>query len=109
MTMRYDGKDPNLDSEGLGNNATFLCLPYFDTRRTSETHHCRDTHAHPTRALLQTKSRLESTIARDKNQVITKDNSLGLSTHIHVPQVWALVVNNSESISWIDLVIRAES
>ena len=109
LTLRYDGEGSATDVDSPGNHATFVCFPYFDYHPASEICHGRDTRAHRTRALLQTKSRLECTSERDGNQVITKNNSLGPSGLIHVPQIWALVVNDSESMHSVELGIQAQS
>ena len=110
ITLVYEGKDPDLYGSTLPGEshirktATFVSLPVFTTcclkRHTSN----KTFKGHPVRALLQSHYRLESTKRRDKQQVITKTTSikdhLAHDDHvIHVPHIWALIINNTTIIT----------
>lgn len=110
ITLVYDGEDPDLttlhhpEEAHVRKTATFVSLPVFTTccpkRHTSN----KDFEGHPVRALLQSRYRLESTKRRDKEQVITKLTSikdhLAHEDHVvHVPQIWALIINNHTIIT----------
>ena len=93
LTIVYEGEDPD-HLATAPKTATFVSLPIFTTdcaRRHTST---KEFEGHPVRALLQSHYRLESTKKRDKEQVITKTGFSDEKDHvIHVPQIWALIVN----------------
>ena len=93
----YDGADPEEDSEEP-KTATFISLPIFTTDIPKRHTSTKEDEGHPVRALLQSRYRLESTKNRDKGQVIRKIQRH--SDHVvHVPQVWALIINKHTIIT----------
>ena len=105
ITLVYEGEDPDLstshprDEKPAGKIATFVSLPVFMTCIPKRHTSTKEFEGHPVRALLQSRYRLESTKRRDKEQVITKTTSirdqLAHDNHVvHVPQIWALMINN---------------
>ncbi|KAG8534324.1 uncharacterized protein KY384_001168 [Bacidia gigantensis] len=94
MTLIYDGEDPSHAVEPLIGTVTFICFPFFDSDdllKPDDGFH--DHHAHRVRSLLQTQSRLESTSQRDEDQVLKKLKSKSSLNGIHLPQIWALIIN----------------
>ena len=105
ITLVYEGEDPDLfashrpEDRPAGKTATFVSLPVFTTCIPQRHTFTKEFEGHPVRALLQSRYRLESTKKRDKEQVITKTTSirdqLAHESHVvHVPQIWALMINN---------------
>ena len=105
ITLVYEGEDPDLfashrpEERPAGKTATFVSLPVFTTCIPQRHTFTKEFEGHPVRALLQSRYRLESTKKRDKEQVITKTTSirdqLAHESHVvHVPQIWALMINN---------------
>ena len=105
ITLMYEGEDPDLfashrpEDRPAGKVATFVSLPVFMTCIPKRHAFTKEFEGHPVRALLQSRYRLESTKKRDKEQVITKTTSirdqLAHENHVvHVPQIWALIINN---------------
>ena len=105
ITLMYEGEDPDLfashrpEDRPAGKIATFVSLPVFMTCIPKRHAFTKEFEGHPVRALLQSRYRLESTKKRDKEQVITKTTSirdqLAHENHVvHVPQIWALIINN---------------
>ena len=105
ITLVYEGEDPDLfashhpEERPAGKTATFVSLPVFTTCIPKRHAFTKEFEGHPVRALLQSRYRLESTKRRDKEQVITKTTSirdqLAHENHVvHVPQIWALMINN---------------
>ena len=93
----YDGADPEEDSEEP-KTATFITLPIFTIDVPKRHTSTKEDEAHPVRALLQSRYRLESTKNRDKGQVIRKIQRN--SDHVvHVPQIWALIINKHTIIT----------
>lgn len=76
----------------------FMSLPIFTIRgpNVHTTNGERD--SHPTRSLLQSRYRLESTKKQDKEQVVAQifanDKEI-----VHVPQIWALVINKTTLVT----------
>ena len=123
ITLVYEGEDPDFsasyhsEERHVPKIATFVSLPVFTVscpqRHTSN----KEFEGHPVRALLQSRYRLESTKRRDKEQVITKTTSireqLAHESHVvHVPQIWALMINNCTIITCAALdasVLRGET
>ncbi|KAI9831689.1 MAG: hypothetical protein M1819_004755 [Sarea resinae] len=93
----YRGVD--LQTEGSGISATFLCLPYFSCRPPTSYSFKKGDRIYPVRALLQSRYRLESTQQREKKQAICSLENLSQSEIIHVPQLWSLVVDNHTIIT----------
>ncbi|KAI9783672.1 MAG: hypothetical protein M1839_003520 [Geoglossum umbratile] len=102
--MRCDGFDQSprpLPSK----SATFLCLPYFSSQspRTSRDKTAKGSVFHSARTLLQLVHRLAGSEQRDNCQTVRKAAATrdmgGGGELLHVPEFWALVVNNSRS--WI--------
>lgn len=91
VTLTYEGEDPH--GECISDTVTFLCFPFFELSPPYAPESKWDDHSHPVRSLLQTRSRLVSTLQRDGNQIIHRLNGNAQSTSLHVPQLWALVVN----------------
>lgn len=97
VILVYDGEDPD-EALGVQKTATFVGLPIFTTSFPYRHATGKDFEGHPVRALLQSRFRLDSTKRRDKEQVITKTSSS--NGHIvHVPQIWALIINKSTVIT----------
>lgn len=105
ITLVYDGEDPDIpashspEERHVRKSATFVSLPVFTFDCPQRHTSTKEFEGHPVRALLQSRYRLESTKRRDKEQVITKTTSfrdqLAPQDHVvHVPQIWALMVNN---------------
>ena len=110
ITLVYEGEDPDLfashspEERPVGKTATFVSLPVFMTCIPKRHTFTKEFEGHPVRALLQSRYRLESTKRRDKEQVITKTTSirdqLAHENHVvHVPQIWALMINNHTIIT----------
>ena len=110
ITLVYEGEDPDLfasqrpEDRPAGKTATFVSLPVFMTCIPQRHTFTKEFEGHPVRALLQSRYRLESTKRRDKEQVITKTTSirdqLAHENHVvHVPQIWALMINNHTIIT----------
>ena len=110
ITLVYEGEDPDLsashrpEERPAGKIATFVSLPVFMTCIPKRHTFTKEFEGHPVRALLQSRYRLESTKRRDKEQVITKTTSirdqLAHENHVvHVPQIWALMINNHTIIT----------
>ena len=105
ITLVYEGKDPDSSASHrhserpVRKTATFVSLPVFTTCCPKRHTSTKEFEGHPVRALLQSRYRLESTKRRDKDQVITKTTSIrDQSAHenhvVHVPHIWALMINN---------------
>ena len=105
ITLVYEGEDPDRfashrpEGRAVRKTATFVSLPVFMTCIPKRHAFTKEFEGHPVRALLQSRYRLESTKRRDKDQVITKTTSirdqLAHENHVvHVPQIWALIINN---------------
>ena len=105
ITLVYEGEDPDLpasyrsEDKHVRKTATFISLPVFTTCYPKRHTSTKEFEGHPVRALLQSRYRLESTKRRDKEQVITKTTSirdqLAHESHVvHVPQIWALMIND---------------
>lgn len=123
ITLVYEGKDPDFyashqDGERpVRKTATFISLPVFTTCHPKRHTSTKEFEGHPVRALLQSRYRLESTKRRDKEQVITKTTSirdqLVHENHVvHVPQIWALMINNYTIITCAALdvsVLRSDT
>lgn len=123
ITLVYEGKDPDSSAsrrpgEGpVKKTATFISLPVFTTGYPKRHTSTKEFEGHPVRALLQSRYRLESTKRRDKEQVITKTTSirdqLVHENHVvHVPQLWALMINNYTIITCAALdasVLRSDT
>ena len=110
ITLVYEGEDTDLfashrpEDRPAGKIATFVSLPVFMTCIPKRHAFTKEFEGHPVRALLQSRYRLESTKKRDKEQVITKTTSirdqLAHENHVvHVPQIWALIINNHTIIT----------
>ena len=94
MTLTYEAED--LTQKPVNDTVTFLCFPYFDLGQLLNPNRKSEDHTHPVRSLLQTQSRLESTLRRDESQVIQQTQSVPGRSQImciHVPQLWALIIN----------------
>ena len=106
----YDGADPEETSKDQ-KTATFVSLPIFTTECPRRQTSTKEDEHHPVRALLQSRYRLESTKSRDKAQVIRKVDSK--KDHvIHVPQIWALIINKHTIITCAPLcstILRGET
>ncbi|KAK0513496.1 hypothetical protein JMJ35_004482 [Cladonia borealis] len=96
VTLVYSGEDPNDTSKDIGKTAMFVSLPIFWLDFLPQQSFAQNSPGHPSRALLQTRCRLESTRRREKEQVITKSGSV--QGVIHVPQIWVLIINNYTAI-----------
>ena len=83
VTLVYYGEDHDDTSKTIGKTATFVSLPIFWLDSLPQDSLEQDSPSHPSRALLQTRCRLESTRRRDKEQVITKFGSV--QSVIHLP------------------------
>lgn len=93
ITVIYEGKYPVEDLQSTKKSAMFVCMPMFalGDPRTHDT--TKENIGYPVKALLQSLYRLESTKHREGKQVAAK---MGLSELVHVPQLWALVINERE-------------
>ena len=123
ITLVYEGEDPDFstsyhpDESHVPKVATFVSLPVFTISCPKRHTSTKEFEGHPVRALLQSRYRLESTKRRDKEQVITKTTSirerLAQESHVvHVPQIWALMINNYTVITCAALdasVLRGET
>ena len=123
ITLVYEGEDPDVPSSDrpeerhLRKTATFVSLPVFTTCCPKCHTSTKEFEGHPVRALLQSRYRLESTKRRDKEQVISKTRSikehLAHGEHvIHVPHIWALIINNNTIITCAALdasVLRSDT
>ena len=123
ITLVYEGEDPDLgashhvEERPVRKTATFVSFPVFTTSHPKRHTSTKEFEGHPVRSLLQSRYRLESTRRRDKEQVITKTTSirdqLAHDTHVvHVPQIWALMINNYTIITCAALnasVLRADT
>lgn len=123
IILVYEGEDPDVsapyppEEKHVRKTATFISLPVFTTCCLKRHTSTKDFEGHPVRALLQSRYRLESTKRRDKEQVITKTTSirehLAHEDHVvHVPQVWALIINNYTIITCAALdasVLRSDT
>ena len=99
LTMVYDGEDPD-GGPKVTKTATFVSLPIFTTECPRKHTSTREDDLHPVRALLQSRYRLESTKKRDREQVITKSKLHENHDHVvHVPQIWAIIVNKHTIIT----------
>ena len=109
VTLVYEGQDPEHPTK-IHKTATFISLPVFTTesprRHVTTRHH----EIHPVRGLLQSRYRLESTKRREKEQVITKTEAhkKAKKDHVvHVPQMWAIVINKYTIITCAPLDVSA--
>lgn len=123
VTLVYEGEDPDFNAahhpgeKPVRKSATFVSLPVFTTSLPKRHTSTKEFEGHPVRALLQSRYRLESTKRRDKEQVITKTTSirdqLAHENHVvHVPQIWALMINNYTIITCAALdasVLRSDT
>ena len=123
ITLVYEGEDTDSsasypsEERRVPKIATFVSLPVFTISCPKRHDSTKDFEGHPVRALLQSRYRLESTKRRDKEQVITKTTSireqLAHESHVvHVPQIWALMINNNTIITCAALdasVLRGET
>ncbi len=99
LTMVYDGEDPD-GGPKVTKTATFVSLPIFTIECPRKHTSTREDDFHPVRALLQSRYRLESTKKRDREQVITKSKLHENHDHvIHVPQIWAVIINKHTIIT----------
>ena len=123
VTLVYEGEDPDRSASHrpgesrVRKTATFVSLPVFTTCYPKRHTSTKEFEGHPVRALLQSRYRLESTKRRDKEQVITKTTSirdqLAHESHVvHLPQIWALMINNYTVITCVALdssVLRGDT
>ena len=93
VTVIYGGEDSHRGPDNRPKTATFICLPFFDVGSLGPSSNATNSQSHPIRALLQTRYRLESTLNRDKTQVIRKLMSHGKQACVQLPQLWAVDVN----------------
>lgn len=92
-TFTYEAVYPEEDVQSTGKLAMFVCIPIFSLGDPKIYNTTKESSEHPVKALLQSLYRLESTVHRERKQVVAKmalSNQLQL---IHVPQLWALVIN----------------
>ena len=95
ITIVYDGEDSGETCWKSKKTATFTSLPIFWLDSLQEQRSTTDPAEHPSRALLQSRYRLESTERRDKEQVIVTRSGQNEHPVLHVPQLWALIINKS--------------
>ena len=93
-TVVYDGEGFGGAAQKIYNTATFVSLPVFWLERPRQRTSTKDSAGHPSRALLQSRYRLETTETRDQEQVIAKSRPTEKRI-VHVPQIWALIINRS--------------
>ena len=93
-TVVYDGEGFGETVTKINKTATFVSLPVFWLQRPRERKATKDSAGHPSRALLQSRYRLETTEKRDQEQVIAKSRP-NEKRIVHVPQIWALIINRS--------------
>lgn len=93
-TVVYDGEGFGGAVRKIYKTATFVSLPVFWLERPRERTSTKDSGGHPSRALLQSRYRLETTETRDQEQVIAKSRP-NEKRILHVPQIWALIINRS--------------
>ncbi len=114
ITLVYEGKNPDVTASHrpgeshIRKTATFVSFPFFTICPLKRHTSTKEFEGHPVRALLQSRYQLESTKRRDKEQVITKTTSikdhLAHEDHVvHVPHIWALIINNSTVITYAAL------
>ena len=87
-------KSPDGDVTKVYKTATFVSLPVFWLESPTERTSMKDSTGHPSRALLQSRSRLKSTDRRDQEQVIVESRPYEKRI-VHIPQIWALIINRS--------------
>ena len=123
ITLVYEGEDPDVSTSYrpeetlVRKTATFVSLPVFTTCCPTRHTSTKESENHPVRALLQSRFHLRSTKKRDKEQVITKttslqDHLLHKDHVVHVPQIWALIINNDTVITYAALdesVLRGDT
>ena len=106
VTIVYDGEGPVGSTSGYRKTATFLCLSIFWLNHLRERTPVEVSTGHPSRGLLQSRYRLESTERRDREQVIAKSRRHE-DRVVHVPQLWALLINQSlHGTAWKILSLR---
>lgn len=109
ITIVYDGEDIDHASKEQ-KTVTFVALPIFTTECPRRHTSTKEDEVHPVRALLQSRYRLESTKRRDKEQVITKTSPTAHTKKdhvVHVPQIWALIINKYTIITCAPLATSA--
>ena len=97
-TVVYYGEESSGAVRKISKTATFVSLPVFWLERPREHTSTKDSAGHPSRALLQSRYRLETTENRDQEQVIAKSRP-NEKRIVHVPQIWALIINRSMYIT----------
>jgi hypothetical protein len=96
VSLRYDGSDPGIENSENAKHATFFSLPYFCLRPLRTLKHLTDgSSQYPTRSLLQSHYRLESTYERDKRQVVRELGRWRNGEALYLPDLWCVVVNKS--------------
>lgn len=96
ITFIYEGEYPEEDLQATRKSTMFVCMPMFtlgDPRKYNTT---KEKIGYPVKALLQSLYRLESTVHREGKQVAAKMGHSDQLKLIHVPQLWALVINERE-------------
>ena len=106
ITLVYDGVDPKNPAsprpeDKVRKTATFVSFPFFTIGCPQRHTLDKKSEGHPVRALVQSRYHLESTKRRDKEQVITKAkyHSAHKDHVVHVPQIWALIINSKTIIT----------
>lgn len=95
-TLIYEGDYPDEDGKTPRKSAMFVCVPIFSLGNPQTCNTTKENIEHPVKPLLQSLYRLESTVHRERNQVAAKMALSDQLQLIHVPQLWAVVINKRE-------------
>lgn len=93
LVLRCDGIQASADIL-QERHCTFVSFPYLANQFAAPTKGKDGTQQHPIRGLLQTLYSLESTKARDMDQVVSRFRSKKSS--VYVPQLWAIIFDSGK-------------
>ncbi|KAK2797190.1 hypothetical protein FQN50_009289 [Emmonsiellopsis sp. PD_5] len=96
----YDGKYPGLQ-DGETPFAMFCSFPYFDIQELRKLGTFENGESlYPTKSLLQSYSRLVSSMARDKKQAVRRLASTKTQKAIYLPDLWCVIINRKTVITY---------
>lgn len=94
--LRCDARDLG-DGTKPDRTCTVVCFPYFSFQKAPSPSKKHDVRTHSARSLLQMLYYLDSTGARDMEQVIRKLRPTKGNEAIYESQLWAIVIGSGES------------
>ncbi|KAK2802011.1 hypothetical protein FQN51_004921 [Onygenales sp. PD_10] len=95
----FDGKYPGLQ-DGETPYAMFCSFPYFDMQELRGLGNDDGASLYPAKSLLQSSSRLVSSMARDKKQAVRRLANTRTQKAIYLPELWCVIINRKMVITY---------